>query len=195
MRIGIYCGSFAPVHKGHIKFAREIIKSKLVDKVLIVPTKSYWDKEIKISLKDRINILKLYETKNIEIETKLNNVESTYEGFTKYQKKHPNDELYLIIGADNLLQFEKWINYQYLLDNYPFIIIKRDELGSKYIKERMKSLNKSNYYILDIPTINISSTYIRDNFNNPKLLKNKIDPRVYKYLKENCKSFKTDNSL
>ena len=184
MRIGIYCGSFAPVHKGHIKFVREIIKSKLVDKVLIVPTKSYWDKEIKISLKDRINMLKLYETKSIEIETKLNNVESTYEGFTKYQKKHPNDELYLIIGADNLLQFEKWINYQYLLNNFPFIIIKRDNLGTKYIKERMKSFNKTNYYILDIPTIDISSTYIRDNINNPKLLRNKIDPRVYKYLKD-----------
>ncbi len=187
MRVGIYCGSFAPVHKGHIKFIREIIKSKLVDKVLVVPTKSYWDKDIKISLKDRINMLKLYETKHIEIETKLNNVDSTYEGFTKYQKKHPNDKLYLIIGADNLLQFEKWINYQYLLNNYPFIIIKRDELGTKYIKDRMKSLNKSDYFILDIPTINISSTYIRDNINNPKLLKNKIDPRVYKYLKENCK--------
>lgn len=184
MRIGIYCGSFAPVHKGHIKFVREIIKSNLVDKVLLVPTKSYWDKEIKISLKDRINMLKLYETKNIEIETKLNNVKSTYEGFTKYQKKHPNDKLYLIIGADNLLQFDKWINYQYLLDNYSFIVIKRDKLGVKFIKEKMKSLNKMDYHILDIPTISISSTYIRDNFNNPKLLKNKIDPRVYKYLKE-----------
>lgn len=187
MRIGIYCGSFAPVHKGHIKFVREILKSKLVDKVLIVPTKSYWDKEIKISLKDRINMLKLYETKKIEIETKLNNVESTYEGFTKYQNKHPDDQLYLILGADNLLEFEKWINYQYLLDNYPFIIIKRDKLGSKYIKNRMKELNKKDYEILDIPTLNISSTYIRDNLNNPKLLKNKLDPKVHQYLKQHCK--------
>lgn len=187
MRVGIYCGSFAPVHKGHIKFVREILKSKLVDKVLIVPTKSYWDKEIKIPLKERINMLKFYETKKIEIETKLNNVASTYEGFTKYQKKHLDDKLYLIIGADNLIQFEKWINYQYLLDNYPFIIIKRDEMGIKFIKDKMKSLNKEDYSILDIPTIDISSTYIRDNFNSPKLLKNKIDPRVYKYLKEHCK--------
>ena len=187
MRIGIYCGSFAPVHKGHIKFVREIIKSKLVDKVLIVPTKSYWNKQIKISLKDRINMLKLYETSKIEIETKLNNVSSTYEGFLKYQRKHPNDTLYLIIGADNLIEFDKWINYHYLLDNHPFIIIKRDKLGSKYIKDKMKSFNKKDYYILDIATIDVSSTYIRDNINNPKLLKNKIDPRVYKYIVENVK--------
>ena len=132
-------------------------------------------------------MLKLYETKKIEIETKLNNVASTYEGFTKYQKKHPNDELSLIIGADNLLQFEKWINYQYLLDNYQFIIIKRDELGKKYIKNRMKEFHKTDYIILDLPIFNVSSTFIRDNINNPKELKNKIDPRIYKYIKENCK--------
>ena len=187
MRIGIYCGSFAPVHKGHIKIVREIIKSKLVDKVLIVPTKSYWDKEIKISLKDRINILKLYQTSKIEIETKLNNVPYTYELFAKYQKKHPSDELYLIMGADNLLQFEKWVNYKTLLENYKFIIIKRDKLNAKYIKDRMKGFNKKDYSILNIPIIDISSSYIRDNIDSPKLLKNKIDPRVYKYIKENCK--------
>lgn len=186
MRIGIFCGSFAPVHKGHIKIVRETLKTNLVDKVLIVPTKSYWNKVINISLKDRINMLKLYETKKIEIETKLNNVKSSYEGFTKYQKKHPNDTLYLILGADNLVNFDKWINYQKMLE-YPFVIIKRDDMGVSYIKKKMKEFGKKNYYILDIPTMEISSAFIRNNLNNPKLLVNKIDPRVYKYLKENTK--------
>ncbi|MDO5440540.1 MAG: nicotinate (nicotinamide) nucleotide adenylyltransferase [Erysipelotrichaceae bacterium] len=182
MKIGIYSGSFAPVHKGHIKIVREVLKSKSVDKVLIVPTKEYWDKKINYSLKDRINMLKLYETKHIEIDTKLNNTNGTYELLSKYQSKHPNDEFYLILGADNLTQFEKWINYRKLLE-YPFIIIKRDKQGCSYIKKRMKELNKTNYIILDIPNIEISSTFIRENINNPKLLRNKIDPRVYNYIK------------
>lgn len=184
MKIGIYCGSFAPVHKGHITFVKEVLKSKIVDKVLIVPTISYWDKEINISLKDRINMLKLYETKKIEIETKLNNVKSTYEGFTKYQKKHPKDELYLILGTDNIVNFEKWINYQKMLE-YPFIILKRKPYTKKYIVQRMKDLNKTNYYILNTKTIDISSTYIRENIDKPKLIKDKVDNKVYKYLKEN----------
>ena len=184
MRIGIYNGSFAPIHKGHITIVREILKRDLVDKVLIVPTVSYWDKKIGISLKDRINMCKLYETKRIEVETKLNKVKCSYEGFTKYQKKHPDDELYLILGADNLLKFESWVNYQELL-KYPFIIIKRDDLKDKYIKKRMKEFNKKNYIILDIATMDISSTFIRENINSPKLLKNKIDPKVYNYMKEN----------
>lgn len=182
MKIGIYSGSFAPVHKGHIKIVRETLKSKFVDKVLIVPTKEYWDKKIKYSLKDRINMLKLYETKKIEVETKLNNTNGTYELFTKYQKKHPSDELYLILGTDNLVKFENWINYQKLLE-YPFIIVKRDKQGNKYIKQRMKELNKKNYTILDIPTMDISSTYIRENLDKPKNLKGLIDPKVYNYIK------------
>lgn len=186
MRIGIYCGSFAPVHKGHIKIVKTILKENLVDKVLLVPTKSYWDKKINISLKHRINMLKLYETKKIEVETKLNNCDSTHELFIKYQKKHSDDLLHLIIGADNLVNFDKWINYKDVL-KYPFIIIKRDDYNAAYIKKKMKEYHKKNYVILDIPAIDISSTYIRDNINNPKKLKNKIDDKVYKYIVEQIK--------
>lgn len=184
MRVGLYCGSFAPIHKGHITIVREILKRDLVDKVVIVPTVSYWDKKIGIPLKDRIKMCELYKTKRIDVETKLNKVKSSHEGFTKYQAKHPDDELYLILGADNLLKFESWINYKQMLE-YPFIIIKRDDLDEKYIKKRMKEFNKTNYVILDIPTMDISSTFIRENINSPKLLKGKIDPRIYNYMKEN----------
>lgn len=183
MRTGIYCGSFAPVHKGHIKIVREILKANHVDKVLIVPTKSYWDKKVTIPLKHRINMLQLYETKKIEVETKLNNCDCTHELFLKYQKKHPNDSLYLIIGGDNLVSFDKWVNYEEML-KYPFIVVRRDDYDTSFIKKKMKEYHKKNYVILDIPTIDISSTYIRENINNPKKLKNKIDNKVYKYIIE-----------
>lgn len=188
MRIGIYCGSFAPVHKGHIKIVKEILKAKLVDQVLIVPTKSYWDKKINISLKHRINMLKLYETKKIQIDTKLNNTNSTYELLSKLQKRNPDDSFYLIIGADNLVSFDKWINYHEVL-KYPFIIIKRNDYKTTYIKNKMKEYHKKNYVILNTSTIDISSTYIRENINNPKLLKDKIDSKIYKYIQDelHCK--------
>ena len=121
MKIGIYCGSFSPVHKGHIKIVKEILKSKLVDKVLLIPTKAYWDKKISISLKHRTNMLKLYENKKIIVEEKLSNTKCTYEVFTKAEKKYKNDELYLIVGADNLPEFEKWIEYKKLLEYKRFI--------------------------------------------------------------------------
>ena len=59
MKIAVYVGSFNPVHKGHIKVVKKILK-EYVDKVIIVPTMSYWNKNNLISIKDRINMLKIY---------------------------------------------------------------------------------------------------------------------------------------
>ena len=55
MKIGVYVGSFNPVHKGHIKIANYIVDNNLVDKLLIIPTQNYWGKNNLISLQDRIN--------------------------------------------------------------------------------------------------------------------------------------------
>ena len=184
MSTGIYCGSFSPVHKGHIRIVNEIINENLVDKVLIVPTEPYWYKNDLIPLKDRINMLKFYESDRIEIETKLNGIKASDDGFLAYQKLHPNEKLHLIIGADNLPKFNEWINYEHLL-LYPFIVIKRDDYDEEYIRNRMIELNKENYHILSIDNIDISSTYIRENFDDYEKIKDKLDIEVYTYLLEN----------
>lgn len=184
MRIGIYPGSFNPVHKGHIKIVRESIKQKLVDSVLIVPTGSYWDKSNLADLNHRINMLKLYETKKIIIETKLNITKSTYELMKLLENKYPNDELCLILGGDNLLKFEDWIEYKKLLE-YPFVIIKRDEYDEKFVIKRMKKFKKDNYSILKIDNLEDSSTEIRNSLNGSDVKLNFLDKKVYKYIKEN----------
>ena len=50
MKIGVYVGSFNPVHKGHIKIVNHLIKNKYVDKVLVIPTGNYWDKNDLLSI-------------------------------------------------------------------------------------------------------------------------------------------------
>ena len=59
MKIGVYVGSFNPVHKGHIAIANYIVDNNYVDKLWIVPTGNYWDKLDLVSIDDRINMLKL----------------------------------------------------------------------------------------------------------------------------------------
>ena len=95
MKIAVYVGSFNPVHKGHIKVVKKILK-EYVDKVIIVPTMSYWNKNNLISISDRINMLKLYETKDIVIDTKNNNYEFTYQVLRNIQKEYKNDKMFLI---------------------------------------------------------------------------------------------------
>ena len=181
MKTGIYCGSFSPVHLGHIQIVSEIIRQDLVDQVLIVPTVEYWNKNSLIPLQERIAMLQFFETDRIKVETELNHIPTTYKGMCAYQQLHPEQELTLIVGADNLPKFHEWVDYQLLL-RFPFIVIRRDENSEEYIRMRMKELGKENYTVLQIENIDISSTFIRENIDKPELLKDKIDERVYQYI-------------
>ena len=69
MKIGIYVGSFNPVHKGHIDVANKLIKNNYVDKIYIIPTLGYWNKNNLAPLNDRINMLKLVCSSNIIVDT------------------------------------------------------------------------------------------------------------------------------
>lgn len=180
MRIGVYLGSFNPVHKGHIKIANEAISQNIVDKVLMIPTGTYWDKNDLADLKHRINMLKFFENEKIMIETEYNLVQYAYDCFELLKNRYVDDELYLILGADNLVKFDEWHEYKKMLE-YPFIVIKRDEYNSDYIEMKMRDFNKANYYILDMPVINDSSTKIRNDIKN-KAHSTNLDSRVYEYI-------------
>lgn len=181
MKIGIYPGSFDPIHLGHSKIVNKIIENKLVDKVLIVPTGDYWNKSVIASLQDRINMAKIFETENILVETKDNQIKATYDFLQVKQKEFLNDELVLILGGDNIENLENWINYENLI-KYPFIIIGRDSFNKEYIKNKFNKINKTNYTILDIENIAISSTSIRDSIKSKTIKEGVLDSRVFDYI-------------
>ena len=184
MKIGIYPGSFDPIHLGHIKIINEILDRKIVDKVLVVPTGDYWNKNVVAGLEDRINMIKLFSSDKILVEEKDNSIKATYDFLKLKEREFKNAELWLILGGDNLENLHRWINYMKLIE-YPFIVIKRDGFDKSYIEKRFSGMNKRNYEILDIPNIDISSTYIRDNINNDDALKDVIDPKVLEYIHKN----------
>ena len=184
MKIGVYVGSFNPPHKGHIKIVNHLINNYL-DKIIIIPTGNYWNKLNLISINDRINMLKYYENENIIIDTKNNNTKYTYEILNILSKEYSIDELYLIIGADNIVNFNKWKNYHEIL-KYNLIILNRDNID---IKKYLYSLNKKDKYIIvnDLPNIAISSTLVRKKIkeNDSGNILKLIDKEIYEYIKEN----------
>lgn len=181
MKIAVYVGSFNPVHKGHIKVIKKILK-EYVDKVIIVPTMSYWNKNNLISVNDRINMLKLYETKDIVIDTKNNNYEFTYQILRNIQNDYKNNKIYLVIGDDLLKDFDKWKNVSEIL-KYNIIVIKRNDIDEftykKYEQYNLIVTNK-------ISSEEISSTIVRNMLRdkNKEVLKY-IDLKVYDYIKRN----------
>ena len=184
MKIGIYVGSFNPPHLGHIKIANHLVDNYL-DKVIIVPTGNYWDKQDLIDIYHRINMLKFFENKNIMIDNKNNDVSYTYQLLDNLSHEYKEDELYLILGADNLINLDKWKNYDKIL-RYNLIVLNRSNIDAlKYLNQ----LNKITNYIVvdDLSNIDISSTLIRNklkekDYNNILKL---IDERVYKYIEKN----------
>ena len=176
MRLGVYVGSFNPVHIGHIDVVNYLIKEKYVDKVLIVPTLNYWNKFNLIDIKHRINMLKYFENEDIKIDTKNNKYIYTYELLNKLSKEY-DDELYLIMGADNIIEFDKWKNYKKLL-KYKIIIVNRNNIDiNKYIKK----YDTNNFIVInDYKYIDISSTELRENLNSKY-----IDKKVLDYIKKN----------
>ncbi len=183
MKIGIFVGSFNPVHKGHIKIVNYILENKFVDKILIIPTGNYWNKNNIIEVKHRIKMLENYETEKIIIERELNNLPYTYLIIRKLKERYKYDELFLIMGADNIISFDKWMNYEELL-KLNFIIYKRNNVK---IEKYLKKLNKLDNTIIikDTENINISSSDIRKTINNYLNLKNLLDKNVLNYIINN----------
>lgn len=183
MKLGVFIGSFNPVHKGHIKIANHLLKKDYIDKLLIIPTQNYWNKNNLINIQDRINMLKIFENKKIIINTKDNNIKYTYNLLKKLEKEYQKDELYLIIGADNILRFKEWKNYKKIL-KYNIIIVNRNKIN---INIYLDKLGKKDKYIIvnDLKNIDISSSLIRKLIkeNNLEKLQKIIDKKVLGYIK------------
>ena len=177
MRIGVFVGSFNPVHEGHMHVVNYVIEKGVVDKVLVIPTLPYWDKNDLADITDRVNMLKFYENESIIIDNTHNVYPFTYQVMRALAKDYPNDELMLIIGADNIIQFDEWREYKELLERR-IIVVNRNNIDiSKYIE---KYENKDHFIVLqDFDYINTSSTSIKggEGLNNLK-------PEVYRYIKE-----------
>lgn len=176
MRLGIYMGSFNPPHKGHIKLVNYLLKHQYVDKILIVPTLNYWDKNDLVDINHRINMLKKYANDNILIDTTHNKYIYTYELVKEIEKDYPYSILSIIMGADNIINFDKWKNYQKLLE-YNIIIVPRDDVD---INEYIKKYTGNFTIIKGFKPVSISSTNIRKKISNKYL-----DSEIIEYIKKN----------
>lgn len=181
-RIGVFVGSFDPIHNGHEHIIKYLLQYNLVDKIILIPTGDYWNKSPQASLDDRIEMCKLLENRNIEVSATLNKYEYTHEVLKELEKEYPADYLFLIMGADNIVNFDRWKNIDELLE-YNVIVVNRDNID---ITEHIKKFNKKdNFIIIDnFDYIPVSSTYIRNNIKNGNA-ETYLNKSVYKYIKEN----------
>lgn len=183
MKVGVYVGSFDPVHKGHEKIVDYLLSNNYLDKIIVIPTKDYWDKNDLLSLDIRETMLKIAFKEKATILTSLSKYSYTYQIINELRKEY--DNLYLIIGADNMVNFDKWKNVEDILKSNVLVLNRNDIDVNEYVN-RFKEKDKF-IIISDYPPIDISSTYIRDMIKERKYenVKNYINESVLKYIIEN----------
>lgn len=175
MRIGIYVGSFNPPHEGHHKVIKYILDEDLVDEVLLLPTPNYWDKRDLIDINERIEMLKFYEEEKVSVDTKHNKYPYTYEVLRSLKKDYPKDELYLVMGSDNLKKLHEWKNIEEILENKIIVLKRKEIIRNPYLeKYENQFIYKEDFEFLDI-----SSTEIR------KGDKKYLQEEIRKYMEEN----------
>lgn len=184
MKIGIFGGSFNPPHKMHKSIAKELIKKKYVDLVIIVPTGiKYHYKNNLLENDIRYRLLKEMTAKEENILVSKYEFQEkevfTYETMEYYQKKYPNDELYFICGSDNMKYLKEWKDWEKLLDKYKLLVIPRNTKKVEEIKKEFAPY-LDHIVLANMEANDISSTIIRNALkeNNNELLKKYLDKEV-----------------
>ena len=163
MKVGLYFGSFNPIHVGHLIVASHVANTKLVDQVWFVVSPQNPLKPANSLLNEykRLNLVHLaIEGDNrfraCDVEFKLPKPSFTIDTLSYLNERYPQHEFSIIMGSDSLLNLHKWKNYDQLIKHCVFFIY--DRLGFE-AKEGIKG----NINYLDAPIVEISSTQIRKN--------------------------------
>ena len=180
MKIGIYGGSFNPIHFGHIGLAKWVTEHTDLDQVwlMVSPNNPLKDKSILADEQQRLaDAQKAIRLLGVEAKDKIivsdfefHLPRPTYTANTlrALQEAYPEHEFTLIIGEDNLNIFNKWREYQYILDTYRIFVYPRRNIISQTSQQHEDILRKANNVKLlaDAPYFDISSTELRKNLHN-----------------------------
>jgi len=163
MRVGLYFGSFNPIHHGHLLIASWLLQNTSLQQVWFVVSPQNPLKPASTLLNEyhRLYLVQLAiegekDLKALDIEFKLPKPSYTVDTLAYLQEKYPAHEFSIIMGSDSFQNLSKWKNVEWLLKNYPLYVYKRPE------HEQLPGYpGAKEIHILDAPLLPISSTEIR----------------------------------
>ncbi|MGL5506323.1 MAG: nicotinate-nucleotide adenylyltransferase [Paraclostridium sp.] len=193
LKIGIMGGTFDPIHYAHLataEYAREKFK---LDKILFIPTGNPPHKaKLRTDKVDRYNMV-LLATKNNEYfitsAMEINREKRTYtvDTLKELHKIYPNSEIYFITGADTICDMENWRNVGENFELATFIAASRPGIRDSEAKqkiEKLKNIYDAKIEEIDAPSLDISSTYIREQIKEKKSVKYLLPEEVQRYINE-----------
>lgn len=188
MKIGLYFGTFNPIHMGHLIIANHFAEHTGLDQIwmVVTPHNPLKKKETLLDDYQRLQLVTLAtedypKIKPSDIEFKLSQPNYTVNTLAHLQDKFPQHEFSLIMGEDNLKSLQKWKNYEVILQNHEVYVYPRISSG----EENLELKKHSKIHFVTAPIVEISSTFIRENIKQNKNVQPLLPPKVWKYIDHN----------
>ena len=191
MKIGIYGGSFNPVHKGHIHLAETAVRDFGLDMVYFVPSKisPHRSSEEYVSGDDRLEMLRIatsgkkffrvsdYELRSDRVSYSIYTVEH-------FRRKFPDDELFLLVGSDMLMMFDRWYCFEKILSEVTLAVVSRNAGDIGCLRKKAGELSVYGRIRISsaLPEI-VSSTEVRKKFRENSDFSCYLDENVVQYIR------------
>lgn len=181
MKIGLYFGSFNPIHVGHLIIAQTLFQRGGLDQVWFVvsPQNPFKKQESLAHEHDRLRMVELaiddnFQFRASDVEFRMPRPSYTIDTLTYLSDKYPQHQFSLFLGSDNLSHFPRWKNHQAILDNYPILVYPRPG--------EVKTLDHPGISYLEAPLLDISATFIRQSIQEGLSVRYLLPERVEQYI-------------
>ncbi len=180
MKIGLYFGSFNPIHTGHLIIANHIANNTDLDQIwfVISPQNPLKQSNSLLNEQHRKHLIDLSiegekKLKSSNVEFKLPKPSYTIDTLIYLEEKYPQNSFTIIMGGDSFSNIVRWKNYKVLLKNYQILIYERPGF-------KLKEFNEANIILLKTPLLEISSTHIREMLKKKKSIRYLVPDIVQK---------------
>ncbi len=186
-KIGLYFGTFNPIHIGHLVIANHLVEFSELDEVWLVVTPHNPFKKKKSLLEDYHRLEMVFRATENYFNLKPSNIEFnlpqpnyTVNTLAHLEEKYPDKDFALLIGEDNLKSFHKWKNHEVILERHQIYVYPR--ITDKSPKTKLYDHEKIKH--IDAPIMEISSSFIRKAIKEGKNIKPLLSERVWQYIDE-----------
>ena len=192
MKIGLFGGTFDPIHIGHMILMENVINNLDLDKIYVLPNSNpphkLENKKTALNLRLKMVNEAIKDNPKLEIndyDYRDNEIHYTFDTINYFKKSYPNDEFFFIMGEDSFLDIEKWKNYKEILKEN-LIIFKRYSNKNFSLISKINQVRKynKNIYLIDNIALDISSTLIRNLVKENKSIRYLVNDEVINIIKE-----------
>lgn len=193
MKIGLYGGTFDPIHIGHLIVMENTLNFMDLDKIIVLPSSNPPHKQNKKKTDTNIRVemvrAAIKDNEKLELSTFESHDDSvvyTHQTLDYFKNKYPDDEFYYIMGEDSFMTIDSWRNYEKILNDNLIVFARTSIEEDSDLVKKVDFIKKdnANIYLIDNLNINISSTLIRDLVKNNKSIKYLVPDSVRELIKE-----------